>query len=378
MNQSRIQESNPKRFIGVDLHTDKFNICESREDSLEKIECKYLINDIDIDRFVSTLDKNTYVLLESCANAFKIAEIIKPYVAEVIIGDSHKLKHISLTNKKTDKVDAEKLSIMLKIQIIAGEELINKVYIPENEIQQLRSLFRTYEQFKANITAVKNHIHSLCHQNLVILPPGKLTRRMITHIQSLDLPETMSFQLNLHIEELLGLEEKRSRIEERLKIVGSKYYKEIEILTSIKGISIVTALALIADIANIQRFASAKKLCTYLRSAPSVQSSNNVTIIRKTNKFSRKLSMSFLTQGITHFKNANPELSKWYEFKTKNTKKGKIRMASCRKIIVNIYHMLLKWQYHYYRDEKNHTEKMRQYDLFLKKTGLFYEDSKIA
>lgn len=378
MNKSRIKESSPKRFIGMDLHTDKFNTCEIQEDRSVKIERKFNISETDLDRFVGTLDKNTYVVLESCANAFKIAEIVRPHVAEVIVGDSHKLKNISLTNKKTDKVDAEKLAISIKLQIKGGEELISKVYVPEQEIQELRSLFTTYEQFKKNIVEVKNHIHSLCYQNLIVLPPGKLAKRMISHIQSLDLPKTLSFQLNLHIEELLGLEEKQTRIEEQLKIVGSKYYKEIEILTSTKGISILTALALIADIADIRRFPTAKKLCTYLRSAPAVESSNDVTKIKKTNKFSRKLSMSFLTQEITHFKNANPDLKKWYDFKTQNTKKGKIRMASCRRIIVHIYHMLMNEQLHYYRDEKNHTAKMRQYDNFLKKAGLLYENPKIA
>lgn len=378
MSEIGIKISSLKRFIGLDLHTDKFNTCESRENSDEKIERQYLINDNDLDRFVKSLDKNTYVLLESCANAFQVADIIRPFVAEVIVGDSHKMKNISLTRKKTDKVDAEKLSIMLKIQIIAGEELINNVYVPEKEIQELRSLFTTYDQFKRNITEVKNHIRSLCFQNLIVLPPGTLATKMIAHIQALDLPNVLTFQLNLHIEELLGLEKKQERIEEQIKILGSKYYKEIEILTSIKGVSVITALALIADIANIQRFGSAKKLCTYLRSAPAIQSSNETTIIMKTNKFSRKLSISLLAQGITHFKNANPELKKWYEFKTQNGKKGKIRMAACRKVIVHIYHMLQNSQYHYYRNEKNHTTKMVQYNFFLNKAGLLYENTKIA
>jgi transposase len=378
MNHGRIEISNVKRFIGLDLHTDKFNTCESGENSSTKIENQYLINRTDLDRFINSLDKNTYVLLESCANAFRIADMIRPHVAEVIVGDSHKMKNISLSRKKTDKIDAEKLSIMLKIQIIAGEQLINSVHVPDTAIQELRSLFTTYDQFKRNIVEVKNHIRSLCHQNLIVLPPGGLATRMIAHILALELSSTLHFQLNLHIEELLGLEEKQARIEEKIKILGSMYYKEIEILTSIKGISIITALALIADIADIHRFSTAKKLCSYLRSAPVVESSNEVTIIKRTNKFSRKLSMSFLSQGITHFKSGNPELKRWYEFKAQNAKKGKIRMAACRKIIVTIYYMLLKEQYHFYRDEKKHIAKMRQYDFLLKKAGLFYEDSKIA
>lgn len=63
-------------------------------------------------------------------------------------------------------------------------------------------------------------------------------------------------------------------------------------------------------------------------------------------------------------------MKSWYEYKTQNVKKGKIRMAACRKIIVQIFHMLKKREYHYYRDEANHTNKMIKYDRFLCKHGL--------
>jgi len=378
MNHGRITESSQKRFIGVDLHLDSFRTCESRSNTNEKIEQKVSLTKTDLDYFIGTLDKNTWVMVESCANAFNFADMIRPNVAEVIIADSHKLKIISQTNKKTDKVDAEKISRTLKMQIISGEDVVNKVYCPEKEIQALRSLFTTYEQNKKMIISVKNHIQSLLAKNMILLPPGKLARRMIAYIESLELDQTMSFQVKIYIEQLQVLENIQTKISNQIKIAGARYYREIEILTSIKGISIMTALALIADIADIKRFPNAKHLCSYLRSAPSVESSNNTTKVKSTNKFSRKLSMCFLTQEVAHFKNSIPPLKSWYEHKTKAVKKGKIRMAACRRIIVHIYNMLIKNEYHKFRDVKNHTAKMRQYDIFLKSAGLFYENSKIA
>jgi len=378
MNHEIITESSKKRFIGVDLHLDSFTACEIQEKSEERIEQKVMLTKADMDYFTSRLDKNTYVMIEACANAFVYADIIRPYVAEVIVADSHKLKIISQTNKKTDKVDAEKIALLLKMQIMVGEKLISKVYCPEKEIQILRSLFSTYGQFKKTIVTVKNHIRSLFAQNMIMLPPGRIAQKMITYIESLNLEPSLSFQIKIHVEELKGLEEKQARIEDHIKLAGAKYYHEIEILTSIKGISVLTALALIADIADIKRFPNAKHLCSYLRSAPSVESSNNTTKVKATNKFSRKLSMTFLTQEIQHFKNAIAPLKDWYDHKTKNVKKGKVRMGACRKIIVQIYNMLDKQEFHYFRNEKNHTTKMRQYDIFLKKAGLLYENQKIA
>ena len=378
MNHQRITESSQKRFIGVDLHLDSFRACESRSNTNEKIEQKINLNKTELDYFIGTLDKNTHVMVESCANAFNFADMIRPHVEEVIIADSHKLKIISQTNKKTDKVDAEKISRTLKMQVVSGEEVVNKVYCPEKEIQALRSLFTTYEQNKKMIISVKNHTKSLLAQNMIMLPPGKLAKRMIAYIETLELNSTVSFQVKMYIEQLRVLEDIQTKISDQIKIAGTRFYREIEILTSIKGISILTALALIADIGDIKRFPNAKHLCSYLRSAPSVESSNNTTRVKSTNKFSRKLSMCFLTQEVAHFKNSIPPLKTWYDHKTKSVKKGKIRMAACRRIIVHIYNILTKNEYHKFRDVKNHTTKMSQYDIFLKNAGLFYENSKIA
>ena len=91
----------------MDLHTNRFNICETVEGSDERIRDQFMINQQDMQRFTNSLNQSTYVMVESCANSFKFAELIYPHVAEVIVADSHKLKIISQSNKKTDKVDAE-------------------------------------------------------------------------------------------------------------------------------------------------------------------------------------------------------------------------------------------------------------------------------
>jgi len=370
-------QSNLRRFIGMDLHTNKFNTCETSENSDERKRNDFSINDRDLKQFTSSLDKNCYVILESCTNAFKIAKKLRPFAKEVIVADTHKLKLIYNTNKKTDKIDAEKLSAILKMQIISGEELVNRVYIPNDDMQDLRSLFTSYNAFTNMIVATKNRIHSLLKENLIVFPKSELTKKMRSEILSLEIADSLKFQLELFIEQLECMEAKKDKIVNQIKIVGFQYYKQVEILTSIKGISVLSALAIMADICDINRFPNKKHLCSYLRSAPAVEISNETIKIKKTNKFSRKLSISFITQSVAHFKNTNPNLNKWYLRKTAKIKKGKIRMGACRKIITNIFSMLKKEEYHFFRDENNHRKKMKEYNNFLKKNDIIPE-SKVA
>ena len=145
---------------------------------------------------------------------------------------------------------------------------------------------------------------------------------------------------------------------------------DVRILTSMKGISVFTALALIADYADISRFKNSKNFTSYLRSTPSVDSSNDKTYIGKTSKFGRKLSLSLLTQSIEHFKAGNQKISRWHSLKQGHKSSGKIRMAICRKVLSEIYCMLTRRNLHYYCDTANHDRKMNTYQAFLKKHGI--------
>lgn len=65
-------------------------------------------------------------------------------MAEVVIANTNKLKIISFTDKKTDRVDAEKLARIIKTQVLSGEEQVHPVPIPPKVVQDLRALFTTY------------------------------------------------------------------------------------------------------------------------------------------------------------------------------------------------------------------------------------------
>jgi len=71
-----------------------------------------------------------------------------------------------------------------------------------------------------------------------------------------------------------------------------------------KGISVFTAIALVTDIATIERFPNSKHFASYLRSAPVIDNSNDTTRITKKNKFGRKLSVTLLSQSLNHFRDS--------------------------------------------------------------------------
>jgi hypothetical protein len=147
----------------------------------------------------------------------------------------------------------------------------------------------------------------------------------------------------------------------KIKKAGIQYMALIVILTSMSGISVVTAIAIIADIFDISRFRNSKHFASYLRSTPRVESSNDKTIIKSTTKAGRKLTITLISQSLNHFRDNNEKLKAWYEKIEIFKKKGVVRMALCRRVITEIYQMLKKEEYHYFRNPLLHEKKLLEY-----------------
>jgi hypothetical protein len=62
-------------------------------------------------------------------------------------------------------------------------------------------------------------------------------------------------------------------------------------------------------------------------------------------------------------------MANWQQLATYK-KKGIVRMALCRRVFAELYQMLKKEEYHWYRNEHLHEKKMSEYRKFLEKEGI--------
>ena len=359
------------QFIGVDLHTNKFTCCYRDEGSVpdgKKATATFELSAYGMAQFCSTLTEETDVLIEATITTFCFARLIQPLVKQVIVANTYELKQISLARKNTDKVDADILCRILKMQVLSGEQTISPVVVPPVEIQELRGLFTTYRLYKKQTTQIKNRIHSLLKEKLYGFTQEEIfTQKQRKTIRALEKGSPMSFQVNDLFDMLEIMEVRVESLQDKIKEQAEPFMKEIEILTSMKGISVFIAIAIIADIIKVDRFKNSKAFTSYLRSAPKVANSNTSVNVGRTNKKGRKLSSSLLTQSMHHVLDASEKLDSWYSQLTEYKKAGLVRCALRRRIFAEIYQMLKKGEYHYGRDAKKHEAKMRQYKNFLEK-----------
>ena len=369
------------QFIGVDLHTNRFTCCyrngsASAGGKEEKTTETFELTAWGVADFCRTLTDETYVLVEATIPTFCFARIIQPHVKEVIVANTYELKQISLARKNTDKIDADILCRILKMQVLSGEEAVSRVTIPPVLIQDLRGLFTTYRLLRKQTTQIKNRIHSLLKEKLYGFTQeeifDKKSRRMLLAIEG---DPILSGQIKILLDDLEHTEVHIETVRDMIEEQAAPYMKEIEILTSMKGISVFIATAIIADIIQVDRFKNSKAFTSYLRAAPRVANSNTTVSIRGTNKKGRKLSGSLLTQSLNHVRAVSPKLDKWYRQLTRYKKAGLVRNALLRRVFAEIYQMLKKGEYHYGREADKHEAKMRQYKNFLKKRKVPFEST---
>jgi transposase len=363
------------QFIGIDLHTNRFTCCyrdgtvvqQGEKDKPLRMET-FELDSMGLARFYGTLTEDTYVLIEATITTFSFARLIQDQVKEVIIANTYELKQISQARNNTDKIDADKLCVTLKMQVLSGVSLVSRVTIPPKEIQALRGLFTTYRLYKKQNIQLKNRIHSLLKEQLYGFTQEEIfDQKSRTKIREISNEPVLKFQLNKLMDRLERDEEDTEALKDQVLLAAEPFMAQIDILTSMKGVSVFIAIAIIADIIDVSRFRNSKAFTSYLRSAPHVANSNTSTSIRGTNKKGRKLSSTLLGQSLNHMLNSSLKLRKWYDRLCEYKKAGLVRMGLRRRVFAELYQMLKKREYHYGRDPKNHEVKMAQYRRFLER-----------
>ncbi|MDR2716549.1 MAG: IS110 family transposase [Treponema sp.] len=361
-------------FIGIDLHTNRITCCYRDERSPAdkpaqgRVTTTFELNAQGLAAFYRTLTEDTYVLVEATITTFSFVRLFKGKVKEVIIANTYELKQVSLARCNTDKIDADKLCRILKAQVLSGEMLVSPVTVPPEEIQVLRGLFTTYRLFQKQNVQLKNRIHSLLKEELYGFTQEEIfDKRSRQQIRAIAPDTALHFQINLLLDRLERDEADGEKLKERVLLQAAPFMDQIDILTSMKGVSVFIAIAVTADIIEVGRFKNSKAFTSYLRSAPRVANSNTSVSIRGTNKKGRKLAATLLTQSLNHVLDSSVKLRLWYDRLCEYKKPGLVRTGLRRRVLAEIFQMLKKGEYHYGRDAKNHEAKMVQYRRFLEK-----------
>src|SRR4029077_8217982 len=141
-----------KRYIGIDLHRNRFTSCirlENGRTYLREWDLK------DLARFVKELRAGDEVAVEITGNTRLFHDAAAPHVKRVVVVDTNQFRVISQSVKKTDPNDARLLSLYL------SKDLLPEVRMKNKDLAQLASLTQTRDTLVKQRTALKNKVNNI-------------------------------------------------------------------------------------------------------------------------------------------------------------------------------------------------------------------------
>ena len=234
-------------YIGIDVSKDSFVAAYPEKSGFTTKTFKNTSSGVHL--FIQSLPAECHCVMEATGNySMLLLYLLQQANVAVSMENPQKIKHFAramLSTTKTDEIDA-------KLIAMYGEKIEPSPYkIPSETIILLKQKRTVLRQLKKQLTMMKNLQHSLS-----ILPKQDSTAKVATE-------QTIKF-LNKQI----------SKLEDEITHLSNKEFKrQMDLLTSIKGIGENIASALIMATGGFTYFSSAKQISRFLGLCPTYQQS---------------------------------------------------------------------------------------------------------
>ena len=254
------------RHIGLDVHRDFCEVaiaeagevrsCGRIETTPEKLEL-----------FAQSLGKDDRVALEVTGNAWEVARIIEPHVAQVIVV-SPTDTGIRQARAKTDRLDARTLAKLLASGSLQG------LWMPDDGTRALRRRLQRRSQLVRARTRAKNEVHGALIRRLVQKPKvsdlfGVAGRRWL---KELELPAEERETVDACLRQIDFLDAELAEVE-RVIAADALASPDIRRLMTVPGVNVITAATFCGVVGDVSRFATPRRVVGYLGLDPRVRQS---------------------------------------------------------------------------------------------------------
>lgn len=255
------------RSIGMDVHRDFCEVAIHHEGHIHSGP-PVATTPAELEAFAQSLNPSDEVALENSSNARAIADILRPYVARVVVANALAVKAIAHAKVKTDKLDARMLARLL------AADMVPEVDFGDEATRAIRRRISRRAALIKQRTAAKNEVHAVLMRTLAGRPPvtdlfGVTGRAWLAaHAFPHDEADTVAGCLR----QIDLLDDEVARID---RAIAAAVVDDTGVhhLLTIPGVDLTTAATLRAVIGDVSRFPSPKHLASYLGLNPTVRQS---------------------------------------------------------------------------------------------------------
>ena len=266
-------------YIGVDAHSTFLVATTLRDDKKSRVR----VDLQDLEPWAAGLDPDAEVVLEASTNAFHIHDVLLPHLKRVAVAHPLYLRWIASSLMKTDKLDSEKLAMLLKADVIP------EVWVPSPAQRELRAAVHRREKLVSARTREVNGIYAVYRRAGVRMRKGEVLKQACSNDPRLSHPSQVA--VTSAMRHIAYLNEEIAALEGDLLLQGKAVIPAwvLEALMGIPGIDALSAITIVAEIGDIERFPRPANLYSYAGIIPSVHASGNTLRMGSISKQGRAL-----------------------------------------------------------------------------------------
>ena len=273
-------------------------------------------------------------VMEAGGNWYHVYDLVEPMVSQLLLAHPLRVRAIAAARVKTDAIDARTLAHLLR------SDLIPPSYVPPPAVRELRELLRYRLDLVKQRTALKNRVHALLAKDGLMSPVSDLFgRRGRQWLTELPLTPRKRYQLDGYLDVLDCLTQ---RIRDAGLLVRRQAAADphARLLITIPGIAALSALTILAEIGDIDRFPDAQHLASYAGLAPRVRSSSGKTRMGHITKQGPSALRWALIEA-THIAVRRPGRLQDTHRRLRRGKSAAVAITACaRQMLTAIYYML--------------------------------------
>ena len=321
--------------VGVDLHQ-RFCYMTAMSASGKIVQSGPVDNEARALRryFREFRGKSVQVAVEACGFWPAFREVVEPEVKRLVLVHPQRVKAIASAKLKNDRVDSATLAHLLRC------DLLPESWMADRATQARRQQVRLRATLVRQRTRLKNQVHAVLHQQGLRAPVSDLFgRRGRQWLATVKLPVQARDSVNVCCRLLDGYGEEieKQNLQLREKARGDERARW---LRTIPGIGEYSAMLLLAEIGDIERFPSKQALCSYAGLVPRVRESAGKAmrggITRQGSPWLRWIMVETAQVAVR----SSPAARTYFERLARRKHRHVARVALARKLLCAVYALL--------------------------------------
>jgi transposase len=320
-------------YAGIDVHRKRSQVAILDADGVQRCNRNLVNGSADLVEVLGGLPAGTPVAFEAAYGWTWLAELLDELELQPHLAHPSRCKAIASARLKDDRVDARTLGQLLRA------DLLPEAWIAPAAVRQLRTLLRHRVALVRLRTMAKNRIHALLADAGLDRAEGTLwTAPGRAWLAQAALSPAARLVVDDYVTLIDGLAAPIAAVEAQIA-ARAKPDPRVKVLMTLPGVGQLTAMTVLAEIGDISRFPTARKLCAWAGLTPAVRNSGRKVRHGHITKQGTVWVRWILAEAAQRAKR-DPAFAASYAAIAQRRGRGIATVAIARKLLARAFHLL--------------------------------------